>query len=399
MDSKIKRLSKCILLLAGFFVPWCAIYFSGNEKIAYAVYLNDNPVAYVKDKRLVENIYENTVNELKDKVGEVKTQNHIEYKKTLIDKEDFSDENSIKENINSSINKSVDVVLIKVDEKNLGVLENKEKGEELISRIKDYYIEKHKISRDSIISIKVKNNISYIPYNTSVSEVNSVEDLYKGIMEVNHNKPMIDVEIVYKTESTENINQGTTITNSDELFMGESKVKDPGEAGKKSVEKEITLKNSTIISEKKIKEKIISNPQNKIVVNGTKNPVGTNVAFLSKPSRGAITSNFGSRWQGESHHGVDIAGNVGDPVSAALEGTVNKVGYDNIYGNYIKVDHGKGVETLYGHLSKVNVSINQKVKKGDTIGKVGNTGRSTGPHLHFELRLNGIAQNPMAYIK
>ena len=107
-----------------------------------------------------------------------------------------------------------------------------------------------------------------------------------------------------------------------------------------------------------------------------------------------ITSNFGSRW-GRQHKGIDIKVYIGDTIRAAFSGKVRIVQYEGGgYGKYIVIRHTNGLETIYGHLSKQLVVENQTVRAGDVIGLGGNTGRSTGSHLHFETRLCGVALNP-----
>ncbi len=110
------------------------------------------------------------------------------------------------------------------------------------------------------------------------------------------------------------------------------------------------------------------------------------------------TSGFGSRW-GRMHEGIDMAGSTGSPVYSTGDGTVVHAGWENGYGNLVRIRHEFGLETRYGHLSKIRVSVGQKVSRGDRIGDMGNTGRSTGPHLHYEVRTNGNAVNPMTFIK
>jgi murein DD-endopeptidase MepM/ murein hydrolase activator NlpD len=121
------------------------------------------------------------------------------------------------------------------------------------------------------------------------------------------------------------------------------------------------------------------------------------------PVRGFITSEFGYRnsplyGSRQFHEGIDIANQIGTPVVAAANGTVTEAGYSSGYGRYVKVQHGYGIVTLYGHMSKTCVSAGQMVKKGEVIGNVGNTGSSTGPHLHYEVWQNGVPTNPRRYI-
>ncbi len=121
------------------------------------------------------------------------------------------------------------------------------------------------------------------------------------------------------------------------------------------------------------------------------------------PTNGWFTSKFGYRrspFTGRlvMHAGLDIAANPGTPVLAPADGIVSFSGFDGGYGKLISIDHGRGIVTRYGHLSKIYTQIGQKIKRGDMIGAVGNTGRSTGPHLHYEVRMNGIPVNPTNYI-
>ena len=121
------------------------------------------------------------------------------------------------------------------------------------------------------------------------------------------------------------------------------------------------------------------------------------------PVRGFITSEFGKRTSPiygtqQFHQGLDIANAIGTPVVAPANGTVAETGYNAGYGRYIKIQHGYGMVTLYGHLSKVDVRGGQRVKKGELIGNIGNTGSSTGPHLHYEVWINGVPSNPRRYI-
>lgn len=114
---------------------------------------------------------------------------------------------------------------------------------------------------------------------------------------------------------------------------------------------------------------------------------------MPTPSR-VVTSNFGARW-GRQHKGLDIKVYIGDTIRAAFDGKVRVVRYDKRgYGKFVVIRHPNGLETYYGHLSKQLVSEDQEVRAGDVIGLGGNTGRSTGSHLHFETRLGGVALNP-----
>ena len=121
---------------------------------------------------------------------------------------------------------------------------------------------------------------------------------------------------------------------------------------------------------------------------------------LARPVSGTITSRFGAKSsiRSSAHTGLDIAAPSGTPYSAAASGTVTFAGYKGSYGNLIVITHSNGVQTYYGHSSKIYVSAGQSVSQGQTIGAVGSTGNSTGPHLHLEVRVNGVAYNPQNYV-
>ncbi|MFN3524579.1 MAG: DUF5930 domain-containing protein [Paracoccus sp. (in: a-proteobacteria)] len=110
------------------------------------------------------------------------------------------------------------------------------------------------------------------------------------------------------------------------------------------------------------------------------------------------TSGFGRRW-GRMHEGIDMAGPVGTPIYTTGDGVVTFAGRQGAYGNLIKIEHELGTETRYAHLNRIGVRVGQRVSQGERIGDMGNTGRSTGPHLHYEVRMNGRAVDPMSFIK
>ena len=118
------------------------------------------------------------------------------------------------------------------------------------------------------------------------------------------------------------------------------------------------------------------------------------------PTNGFISSGYGLRWNGaEFHQGIDIAAEMGTPIVATADGVVTIAGWNaGGYGNMVDIDHGSGVSTRYGHASAVVVTAGQRVRRGQIIAYVGSTGHSTGPHLHYEVRLSGQPVNPSSYL-
>lgn len=126
-------------------------------------------------------------------------------------------------------------------------------------------------------------------------------------------------------------------------------------------------------------------------------PASGTTSLINPLPGGTRTSNFGPRW-GRMHNGIDIAANIGTPVIAAGSGRVASAGNKGGFGLLVTIDHGGGLVTAYAHLNQINVSTGQQISAGNSVGTVGNTGNSTGPHLHFETRVNGVAYNPTQYL-
>lgn len=177
------------------------------------------------------------------------------------------------------------------------------------------------------------------------------------------------------------------------LWPWESFVQKAGVRGRRQVTVEIDRLNGDETGRRTIGEKHLSDPQTQIFVMGVKTQP-TRAGGLVWPAVGRITSPYG--WRGrEFHHGVDMGAPYGAPVAAVRGGTVTFAGWRGGYGNLVIIDHGDGMESYYAHLSSIAVKSGQSVSQAQTIGKVGNTGRSYGAHLHLEIRINGKPVNPI----
>ncbi len=185
----------------------------------------------------------------------------------------------------------------------------------------------------------------------------------------------------------------------DSWYTTESKVIQQPSAGHRTAAALVTYRNDKEISEDIILEDVDYAAVPKIIERGTKVPP----TFVRPVSGGRISSSYGrrnapTRGASTNHKGIDIAVPTGTAVMASSGGTVTRAGWGSGYGYVVYIQHADGRETRYGHLSRVLVSAGQTVKQGEKIALSGNTGRSTGPHLHFELRINGQDVNPMEYI-
>ena len=188
--------------------------------------------------------------------------------------------------------------------------------------------------------------------------------------------------------------------NNDDWFTNESRViREPTEGFRKVVA-DVTYRNNNEESREIIYEDVVVDAVAKVVERGTKVPP----TYLKPISGGRMSSGFGKRKapkRGAStyHKGIDWATPVGTAVYASSGGTVVRAGWGSGYGNVVMIQHPDGKETRYGHLSKVLVKVGQQVGQGQKIALSGNTGVSTGPHIHFEILVGGVQVNPLKYLQ
>ncbi|MFW6016324.1 MAG: SpoIID/LytB domain-containing protein, partial [bacterium] len=214
-------------------------------------------------------------------------------------------------------------------------------------------------------------------------------------------KPLASVQTIEEKIYTETIPKSTVYRENDQKYKNHKKTLQEGKDGTKEVTSHITNVNGLEESKDIITEEIIEEPIDKIIEVGTKPlPVKRATGTFMYPVNGRLTSDFGNRWGG-FHTGIDLAAPIGRSIKASDGGVVSFAGWSSNtgYGYLVKIDHQNGFKTYYAHNSKIYVKPGQKVAKGEVIAAIGSTGKSTGPHLHFEIRKNGRPQNPYNYIR
>lgn len=243
------------------------------------------------------------------------------------------------------------------------------------------------------------NLYDFLDMNPQVGDVIKVGD----VLNVPAPKPVVDVKTVIRGAVLEEAIEAELVEVPDaSLYIGQSRITDYGTDGWHKITADITRINGVEDPEMRVvlKDEVLSEPiPGKISIGTTPVPRGVGSGSFRWPVSGfTISSRFGPRW-GSVHTGLDMALATGNPVRACDEGVVVFAGWNKGgYGNLIKVDHKNGYQTWYAHLSKIYVRNGEVVAKGETIGAVGNTGFSTGPHLHLEIRKNGVAKNPINYL-
>ncbi len=213
----------------------------------------------------------------------------------------------------------------------------------------------------------------------------------------------LGIKIVKTISYTEDIAYETVKISDDSLYKTQTKVKTSGRKGEKAVTAEVTYVDGAQVSKKIISEKVTREPVTREVYVGTKalpvttSPLAGTGTFIRPISGGYTSCGYGGY---RGHVGVDLtmSGAYGRPVYASAAGTVIQAGWSGGYGKCVKISHANGYTTWYAHMSSINVSVGDTVYQGQQVGRIGSTGNSTGPHLHFELRINGSPVNPMRYI-
>ncbi len=192
----------------------------------------------------------------------------------------------------------------------------------------------------------------------------------------------------------------TIIQYDDTMYTNTSKISKAGVEGSADVVADVTYVNGVETGRNITSYKVLADPVSAIKLVGTKErPRYMATGTFIKPSNGRFSSGYGWRKSlGDFHTGVDFAGATGTKIWAADGGVVTFAGWKGNYGRLVIIDHQNGYTTYYAHCSKLLVKVGDKVAKGDQIAKVGNTGRSYGSHVHFEIRKNGKTQNPLNYI-
>lgn len=208
------------------------------------------------------------------------------------------------------------------------------------------------------------------------------------------------ITVVSKQETIENVVIPYKINAKPEptKYRGDDTIVTEGKNGSKQVVYELVKENGKLVQKNPIQQKILQQPVAKVVIRGTKVKPSRGDGHFRMPSTGVFSSPFGERW-GRMHEGIDIATPVGTPIHTSDNGRVTFVGTKSGYGKVMMVDHGNGYRTVYGHLDDFVAKTGDIVVKGEVIAKSGNTGRSTGPHLHFEIHKDEKPVNPMTYLR
>lgn len=415
---------------------------------AYTIYFGDEVIGTSRERDQALGIVSQIKKELTDTYGmDIMLNDHVRFEDTHSKEGSLTSTEDLKKGIKSKLSFSVAGYVLTIDGQEIGAAKTEEEIEELIDQIKEPYLKEE----DENTTIKELNFIedvkiekTNIPLNKIVAQDKLLEYIKTGkeetkehIVEVGESlwtiaaiydmpadeliaanpgmeaeklqigdkvklivdRPMLTVETIEESKYKEKIDYQVKVEPDNNMYKNEKKVKVEGVVGENEITAKLVKHNGAVIEKEILGEKITKEPIDELVVKGTKEVPKTVAtgAFLM-PTRGRISSRYGSR-NGRMHKGIDIATGSGTPIKAADGGTVKFAGNSGAYGKLVQVCHGNGYVTKYAHCSSIDVSVGQKVHKGQVIARVGSTGRSTGPHLHFEVLKNGQNQNPSSYVR
>ncbi len=361
---------------------------------------------------------------------------------TSAKEESFTSLDKVERNIKSVIDVSVGAYAIKIEGETVGIVKDEDTAYEILHGIMEPYL-----PDDSSIRVGFDRDVQVIKKYVKFGEIESKEDIVAVLTDsaeeavvytVKRNDTLWDIAVDHNMEIEDilrmNPHIGEVIRPGDELtlsiptpvlgvetravivfkqdipfeieevedadlFEGRRSIVQKGINGEKEVEAELVRINGIEVDREVITEVVLAQPRVQTEKVGTKPlPPRYGTGTFQRPVQGRISSRFGMRW-GRMHNGIDVAANTGTPIYAADGGKVVFAGWLGAYGYLVRIHHDNEYETYYAHCSQILVKNGQRVAKGEIIARVGSTGRSTGPHLHFEIRKNNTPQNPLNYIR
>lgn len=419
-------------------------YYSAKS---YTIYLNNEEVGIVRERETVDNTLKRIQTEYKDKYStDANILSDIEIVESNANDSELVSDTGLYNKLRSKVDIKSVAYGISVNGQIIGALKTKEEADELVNEVVDYFTQNY--NKDEILDVKFDEAVSVEAVNVGFDEISEKDELLDYIIigtdekvsytvengdtywdiamkydmtvselmaanpDADENKlmpgdelslvvpkPFINVSIKRKLVAEEKIKYDSETQYVSYMYSDQSKVKKAGVYGVAEVEYVVTEQNGLEVSREEVSRNVVSQPESEVVLVGTQTPPpksGSGV-FINPLPASTISSPYGSRG-GSFHRGLDMAKASGSDIKAADGGTVVYSGWYGTYGYMIEIDHGGGWTTRYAHCSKLYVSKGEKIYQGQVIAAVGNTGYSTGPHLHFEVRKYGSTKNPSSYI-
>ena len=412
---------------------------------AYEVYMEGEMIGMIRDQQEFDNAVTALQDEMKQLYDlEAYIPEHQEFIEVQARDEELSSKEALIAGIRAQMGQQVQAVQLMVDGKSLAVLRTKEEAERLLEKIQEPYLDEEV----EYLEVGFAEAIEIETVNVRISEIQLIEEALpfirtgtneektyevasgdsswliaerKGMTvdEIAAANPDINVEVLsigqelnlivpkpyltvrarHYVELSEAIPFETENVETDSMYEGDRRITTQGEEGKRDIKAYVIEENGVPADRIVLEEDVHAEPVTRVVAVGTKErpPTMATGTFIN-PTRGRLTSPFGMRG-GRRHTGIDIANATGTRITSSDAGRVSFAGNRGAYGRLVIIDHENGYQTYYAHMNTIAVSAGERVHKDQYIGTVGSTGRSTGPHLHFEVRKNGTPVNPMGYVR
>jgi len=430
-----------------------------DKKVAHEEYtravdvvVDGQSLGIARKQEDVESLIENIEDDISKEYGvEISSDQNIELVATHAEDNELTSNLKLEKQIRENLDVKVEAFGILVNGESLGYLKSEKLAMDLVEDIEKPYIEKLRDDGVSIKKVETLESVVFVNEKVKISDISeydellsylqkgtteekthivesgdsywaiankyniSVDNLIKANPDRNPEviqigdeislvvpKPYISVVTYEEATATEKMPYEVEYTETSSLYSDEQRVKVKGIYGEREILANVKKVNGIVSDREIVSETIIREPKTQLIAKGTKKvPSTRGKGTFIMPVNGKLTSRYGYRNLGgrrNFHSGVDLAIRQGTPVKAADGGVVTFAGWKGSYGYLVEIDHGGGFKTRYAHNSKIYVKVGEKVYQGKTISAVGNTGRSTGPHVHFEVLKYGKTQNPYTYL-
>ena len=413
----------------------------------YAVVVDGQELGVVSNKaqfQAIERRVEDRVSRILDR--EYTLDGHVSFKWRVVNKHDLSSLAGVETYLFSQVDEVTHGCVLTLDGQVLATQANGQALEGLLDSLKAPYVNENTILAEFTEPLKLSyeyvdvrqiddelsqvealltsNTVEAVTYTVQSGDTASaiarrqsmsLADLQAMNPEMNPNRlsigqeltvrqsvPFLGVRTVDQVTYQEAVAAPVEYVEDSTMYQGDTKVLDAGAEGQNLVSARVTYISGVEDHRDILSTTVLSAPKTRVVAKGTKErPKTMPKGYFIWPVRGRITSNYGGRslfGTYNFHGGLDIAVPTGTSVTAADGGTVVTSEWHPSYGYYVVINHGNGKTTYYAHNSKLLVRVGEKVYQGQVIAKSGSTGNSTGPHCHFEVRINGVRQNPRSYL-
>ncbi len=425
-------------------VSVCLIVNALNWGLGYEVIVDGENIGLVTDKTITFEAIDNVRERLTGYFGEKSDYSKEPiFVRRIVDKDKLASKAALENALLSNIDTMVEAYSVYVDGEQMFGVSSEEAAEWVFAKYKQKYIGKQ-ISDDMIVDfcedIRVTKEFVHIAmlqtpdaalellsgndkalgkytvkaddtlwdiaekYDTTVEHILAMNDeltdnIKEGMeLKIEEAVPRLSVRSVQTVSLTEPVPYEVEKINDSSLYEGRTVVSRKGKEGSAKVLAKVTKINGVQVEKSVLESETVTEPVAQVEKIGTKKrPPTTGSGTFIRPTYGTLTSRYGRRWN-RSHKGIDIGGSHNSPINAADGGVVTYAGWMSGYGNYVVINHENGYQTAYGHCASLCVKVGDRVAKGDLIAKMGNTGRSTGTHLHFEVRKNGEYVDPLKYV-